>query len=105
MEDVAHDQYVGAGELIGEEVPGKEPQAVAQPGVGDEAIENWLELGEVEAAAAQVAVSQRDLHWNAALGAADVDKRLIAIPGKSGRQCVRDPSADPRHRLGELLQF
>jgi hypothetical protein len=48
MRDVAHDQHVGAGHLS-EEAPPKEPQAVAQPGVGDENTEDRFEFGQVEA--------------------------------------------------------
>ena len=93
MQDVAHHQHVGLGQRVGEEVAGGEAQAVAEPEAGDVLVEDRLDGRQVEAAAGEVRVGQRELHRHGALGAADVDTRAVILPTGTW---PRSPAPAPR---------
>jgi hypothetical protein len=102
MQDVTHDEDVGGGERVGEEVAGIEPQPVGEPVRGDVVVEDRPSCREVQPAAGQVRVAQRELHWYASFGGADVDDGVIAIPGELLRDRPRGADAEAGHGVQEL---
>ena len=87
--------------------PGWKRQPIAQAGRGHVVVEQRLDDRQVEAAAADVVVCERDLDRDAALRAADVDHGLVAVPGKRLRDRLAGPRllavialANPRSRSG-----
>ena len=72
------------GQRVGEEVTGMEAQPVGEPEAGDVVLEERADRGQVEAAARDVLVRAGDCHRQTALGGADVDERLVLVPGELG---------------------
>ena len=101
---MAHDEDVGIGQRVGEEVAGLEAEAVTEPEGGDVLLEDRTDDRQVEAAAAEMAVRQGDLHGEAALGGADVDERPVLLPGELLRHRSCRAEADARHGLEEEAQ-
>ena len=82
MQDVPHHEHVRLGQRVGEEVARREAQALAEPEASDVSLEDRRDRGQVETAARDVLVRQRDLHRHGAFGAADVDHGLVIAPGE-----------------------
>ena len=69
-------------QVVCEEVAADEVQPSLQAVVLDELLEHRRHLGQVEADAGEVWVRERDLHGEVALRRADVDERLVLVPGE-----------------------
>ena len=64
MQDVTHDEHVGARERVGEKVAGVKWRRSLSPSSGDVSVEERFNWRQVEAAAGQVRVAQRDRDWD-----------------------------------------
>jgi hypothetical protein len=104
VQDVTHDQHVGARQLVGEEVARVEAQPLAEPGRRDVLVEEGAYRRQVEASPADVLVGERDLYRDATLRTSDVDHRLVALPREGGGDRPRRARAETAHRLEEAAQ-
>jgi hypothetical protein len=95
VKDVAHDQDVGAWQVVDEEVAWVEAKAIAQVGVPDVVVEQGSDRRQVKAPAGQVIVLKRDSDRDTALRATDVDHGPRAIQGKEELIACAAPALTP----------
>jgi len=91
VQDMAHHQHVGAGQRVGEEIAGVEGQPPGQAMRRGMRLEQRAQRRQVEAAAGQVRMGERDLRGQPALGTADIDEAAV-LPPRGRRRPWRGPA-------------
>jgi len=80
VQEMSHDQHLGGGHPIGEEVAGPEHDALAQTIRLHEFRKEGLDLRQIGPDAHRMRMGPRKHHWQAALGATDVADAIGTVP-------------------------
>ena len=104
VQHAAEDEHVSRRQRFGQEVSRVKLQARRKPVLLDVPLEVRPHRRQVEAAAGEVGVDCRDLHRQAALGGADIDKGFVVRPRELRRNSVGNLQAPPGHSLEESFQ-
>ena len=104
MKDVAHHDDVSLRDGIVEEAARLEANPRGETVGGDVFLEDRADCGQIKADALKMRIGERDLSDEVALRSADVDDRLVILPGELARDGEVGSAADAAHGAEEVAE-